>query len=841
LLRREIGHAIIVSVVLAVLSASLLGLAFNPAHAGGGGSPSSLVIRDSTFGCGTYDACVDAWKNGPNTSPYAVGAGVPAIEQSAASRSVRLSIVDSAGSPTKASDVWVFQQNPAGNWWIYAYFEDVNEDTCTFLAPPGSFVVYGYSATAAGYSYLEVNQDTTEARLTVRSEKEMVRHRVTVRVVDESGRAVAGVAVQIPDLPCEAIRVATPRAITDQAGAIAFELVDVPFIFRAQMGSEGLRYRGFAAVVVDADRLVEIKLRPVDTAFFSKVPMPQIIDQGGLGSCVGHAGATMAMWWECGKVCYDGHGNSDTKTCSCVKAGDGSCACIPTYLSRQYLYDRSRFHNGWDCRIAGYCNSASGGACPCKSLSHPAGTFRTTDCHQGGHACHDYCSGSSTPEGCEILANEGVCTETCQPYGNNAGCTSGGSAGACSSLGSCYSCGRIYRKRSDDPNGYTTLDGVTQIKDGIRTKGVVWTRFNVCSGCSQPSGVFCSCTTTCNCGGVGGGHSIVLYGYDDANSRFLLQNSWGTGWGTNGRGYIGYGMWSASPSKGVRYGYHFSGPSQLGTWASQLGSTSHNPALAASDGYLYNAVRGTNNRIYWRRRTMIETWSTWAAVPTGSTDAAPAIAFFNNKLYAAVKGYGTNAIYLNSMDHGTLAWGSWVLQPGATPSGPSLASSSTYLYMAVRGTSNRIYWRRMTTAGSWSAWTAVPTGYTDTTPSIAFFNNRLYAAVKGNGNTAIYLNSMDSGTLAWGSWVLQPGGTYVGPALTASSTHLYNLVRGTAGNYHIYWRRMAAGGAWSSWTVTPTGTTDATPGVAYFTNQLYLVVKGTGSYGIYLNMLDPNR
>jgi len=838
LLRREINHAFIVSVVLAVLSTSLLGLAFNSAHAGSGGSPVSLVVRDSTFGCGTYDACVDAWKNGPNTSPYAVGAGVPAIEQSAASRSVRLSIVDSAGSPTKASDVWVFQRNPAGNWWIYAYFQDVNADTHTFLAPPGSYVVYGYSATAAGYSYLEVDQDTTEARLTVRSEKEMVRHRVTVRVLDAAGRGVAGVAVQIPDLPCDAIRVATPRAITDQAGAIAFELVDVPFIFRAQIVSEGLQYRGFAAVVVDTDRLVEIKLSPVDTAFFSKVPMPQIINQGGLGSCVGHAGATTAMWWECGKVCYDGHGNSDTKACACAKAGDGSCACIPTYLSRQYLYDRSRFRNGWDCRLPGGCDTA----CPCRGLAHPAATFRTTDCHQGGHACHSSCSGSSTPEGCWVLANEGVCTEGCQPYGNNAGCTSGGSAGACSSTGSCYSCGRIYRKRSDDPtNGYTRLDGVTAIKDAIRTKGVVWTRFSGCSGCSQPSGTFCSCPTTCSCGYAGWGHSIVVYGYDDANSRFLLQNSWGTGWGTNGRGYIGYGMWAGGAK--ARYGYHFSGPVQYGTWASHPGSTSHHPALAASDGYLYNVVKGTvgNFRIYWRRVQTGGSWSAWTPIPTGSTTEPPAIAFFNSRLYCAVKGYGSNAIYLNSMDPGTLLWGSWVLQLGATPSGPSLAYSPTYLYMAVRGTNNRIYWRRMTAGGSWSAWTPIPTGYTDTTPAIAFFNNRLYAAVKGYGSTGIYLNSMDTGTLTWGGWLLQPGATYAGPALTASPTHLYILVRGSVGNYKIYWRRMAAGGAWSSWTAPATGGTDATPAAAYFNNQLYLVVKGTGSYGIYLNAMDPNR
>ncbi|HZQ35136.1 MAG TPA: C1 family peptidase [Dehalococcoidia bacterium] len=31
-----------------------------------------------------------------------------------------------------------------------------------------------------------------------------------------------------------------------------------------------------------------------------------------------------------------------------------------------------------------------------------------------------------------------------------------------------------------------------------------------------------------------GGHAVVAVGYDDASQRFLVRNSWGTGWGMNG-------------------------------------------------------------------------------------------------------------------------------------------------------------------------------------------------------------------------------------------------------------------------------------------------------------------
>src|SRR5438067_1441439 len=31
-----------------------------------------------------------------------------------------------------------------------------------------------------------------------------------------------------------------------------------------------------------------------------------------------------------------------------------------------------------------------------------------------------------------------------------------------------------------------------------------------------------------------GGHAVLAVGYDDAKKRFLVRNSWGTGWGMNG-------------------------------------------------------------------------------------------------------------------------------------------------------------------------------------------------------------------------------------------------------------------------------------------------------------------
>jgi len=47
-----------------------------------------------------------------------------------------------------------------------------------------------------------------------------------------------------------------------------------------------------------------------------------------------------------------------------------------------------------------------------------------------------------------------------------------------------------------------------------------------------------------------GGHAICAVGYDDSKQLVKFKNSWGTGWGQNGYGYLSYNyinnyMWDA--------------------------------------------------------------------------------------------------------------------------------------------------------------------------------------------------------------------------------------------------------------------------------------------------------
>jgi len=55
---------------------------------------------------------------------------------------------------------------------------------------------------------------------------------------------------------------------------------------------------------------------------------------------------------------------------------------------------------------------------------------------------------------------------------------------------------------------------------------------------------------------VWGGHAICIVGYDDSTGLVKFKNSWTTGWGKNGYGYLSYRyindfLWSAWVAKDI--------------------------------------------------------------------------------------------------------------------------------------------------------------------------------------------------------------------------------------------------------------------------------------------------
>ncbi len=95
-----------------------------------------------------------------------------------------------------------------------------------------------------------------------------------------------------------------------------------------------------------------------------------------------------------------------------------------------------------------------------------------------------------------------------------------------------------YHEKITNYKQIATNPTVDQIKTAIQTYGPVW--IAVCVGSNfnaYKSGVL----TKSDAGDVN--HAVVLVGWDDANSCWILRNSWGTSWGEN-QGYmrIKYGI-----------------------------------------------------------------------------------------------------------------------------------------------------------------------------------------------------------------------------------------------------------------------------------------------------------
>jgi len=268
------------------------------------------------------------------------------------------------------------------------------------------------------------------------------------------------------------------------------------------------------------------------------------------------------------------------------------------------------------------------------------------------------------------------------------------------------------------------------------------------------------------------------------------------------------------------------------------GNTTRSVSLEVNNN-LWVTVRGTDNRLYQREITPTGSLLSWRVL-TGYSNKTPTTAIFINRDYIFVKSDVNNDIWYNYVIPDTgRSLGTWTKIDGATPDKMSAAVFNNRLYLAVRGTDNRIYIRYMTTGGTFSPWSAVPGGFTTMPPAITAFNNYLYLIVKDATDNKIWWNKMDTAG-NWAGWQLMDGMSPSTAALTEFNGLLYIFVRGT--DNRIYYRSMDKGEVFSSWTGM-NGFTDDSPAICNYQGRslLYLVVKGVGSNQIWYNSMTTAR
>lgn len=209
------------------------------------------------------------------------------------------------------------------------------------------------------------------------------------------------------------------------------------------------------------------------------------------------------------------------------------------------------------------------------------------------------------------------------------------------------------------------------------------------------------------------------------------------------------------------------------SWSWIGGYTIATPTMTAFDDKLYMAVTGTDNRLYTRYMSSSGTWSSWTA-HNGWSNHAPALAALGDRLYLIVTGTDSRIYFRTLLDTGT--WSAWYkLGAGSSPNGPAAVTWDDRVRIAVRGGDSGIYWTYLYynySSGNYrwqGSWSRI-SGLTSSTPALAVQpegSNILYVMVRGTDNR-IWWRWWDRIEAMWGGWNGMNGWTADSPSLHVS-------------------------------------------------------------------------
>ena len=119
------------------------------------------------------------------------------------------------------------------------------------------------------------------------------------------------------------------------------------------------------------------------------------------------------------------------------------------------------------------------------------------------------------------------------------------------------------------------------------------------------------------------------------------------------------------------------GSGVIRNWISIAGSTPSKPVLTADQtaNTLYLAVRGNDNKIYWKSYSGAQdTWASWNVVSTGTTGDAPAATVMGSKLRFVIRSMAGTTLNTGYVNLATSTFSGWTQLSGSTPSAPTLTS-----------------------------------------------------------------------------------------------------------------------------------------------------------------------
>jgi hypothetical protein len=324
--------------------------------------------------------------------------------------------------------------------------------------------------------------------------------------------------------------------------------------------------------------------------------------------------------------------------------------------------------------------------------------------------------------------------------------------------------------------------------------------------------------------------------------KLYIDNNLVQTWNANGTfTYIG------GPYPAGTHNYYASATDKAGNTASTgvksfVVITTPAPPLPNVTFYLFVTSSGGD---VWYREFNGTNWGSWRPLG-GVTFDGPSAAYFNGKLYVAVRGGDNRSIWYGYIDVASGSFSGWVPVPGLTPSKPTLVSTPSGVLMLVRGLGNDTWMYPLTWPNA--SWIKIP-GATIDAPVAVAVGNKVHMVVRGLDGYSLWHGVIDistwtsskwnASTLTFSGWASISGQTDSTPYLCAdkASGVVYLAVKAPSGAVYINMYTESLG--WHGWISVPGGLTDQGPAIQGG-NRLIVVVKGLGDVSIWVNFKNSD-
>jgi hypothetical protein len=355
------------------------------------------------------------------------------------------------------------------------------------------------------------------------------------------------------------------------------------------------------------------------------------------------------------------------------------------------------------------------------------------------------------------------------------------------------------------------------------------------------------------------GHSVPLVGYrrDGAfagGGYFVFRNSWGSGWGDGGYGYMPFEYVSTYANDLVAYTTHPITTIHIGTQAVVAHADRLDVFVADSNGFVNGAA--------WQQDVLSGRWRSWWPILGGrgaATAPVAAVARDLDKLdlfVAGTDGKTYSAAWDRHANDGQ--WrGWWNILTGAVPTGGAISAVSRHphaLDIFLVSTDGGIYtaaWDANVAGGQWRGWWRISNLVVrpgSPVAAVARDSNKLDVFVAGNDGRT-YTAAWDAGVAngQWrGWWNILTGAIPSGGTITAVSRNPHTLdiflVSTDGGIYTAAWDANVASGQWRGWWRILNGVAAAGSTVAVAARdpgKLDVFVVGT-DHAVYTAAWDAN-